>query len=624
MLGHLIPEEGPEQGSPLLFTDGETWTIGRDSTLSNIVIEDPKVSRSHAQCTLSPEGWMIENLSDTNPITHNDTTLTQPSLLKEGDRLKIGSYWYSYTENTPPPTSEAETEAPPLDHEENNEENEPEIEDEDNSHDTIFKEFDDASFENLHIDLSETTRWMLKVISGPNTGAEFSMEENKTYIIGSDSSSSDIIFNDRSVSRKHLSISIENETIHIEDLKSRNGSLIDNKEITTPTQLQANQTVSTGTTTFIILDREHPSETIISPSAPTEIKPEPQINVATTPSPEIKEEIPKEIKPPTTKKKKPPTPSIHALLPYLLKQWEYIKSTNLKYIIPIALLAFILLLTGISALFSSKQVQIQTVDYSQKIETALQSFSDIQYTYNSKNGKLFLMGHILTGVAHKKLTYTLQQLPFIKEVEDHTVIDDGVWQEMNLILYKVEKWKGISAHASEPGEFVINGYLKTREELEELDNYINLNFAFLDRLKNNVVVEEDIIDKTSSSLFTNGFVDVILQVNNGEVTLTGFIPASKQNQYKKVIQSFDKIHGVRGVKNFVVELEKTNFSVINISDNYNVTGSSFHDNAPVNVIINGKILTKGDAIDGMKIIDIERRTVYLEKDGVKYKIDYNN
>ena len=204
------------------------------------------------------------------------------------------------------------------------------------------------------------------------------------------------------------------------------------------------------------------------------------------------------------------------------------------------------------------------------------------------------------------------------------IIDEGIWQEMNLILNKVEKWKGITVHSPTPGSFVLNGYLNTRDEFKELSDYVNLNFAYLEKLQNRVIVEEDLIDKTSSALFTQGFVDVILQVRNGEVTLTGFIPASKSKEFTLLANSFEKMNGIRSVKNFVVELNNSNLSIINLTQNYRISGSSFHDNAPVNVIINGRILTKGDNLDGMTITEIERQTVFLEKDGVKYKIDYNN
>jgi hypothetical protein len=41
------------------------------------------------------------------------------------------------------------------------------------------------------------------------------------------------------------------------------------------------------------------------------------------------------------------------------------------------------------------------------------------------------------------------------------------------------------------------------------------------------------------------------------------------------------------------------------------------------IVINGKILSIGDAIDGMTITGIMPNMVLLEKDGLKFRINYN-
>ena len=58
-----------------------------------------------------------------------------------------------------------------------------------------------------------------------------------------------------------------------------------------------------------------------------------------------------------------------------------------------------------------------------------------------------------------------------------------------------------------------------------------------------------------------------------------------------------------------------------------MTGSSLFDGRPYSVVLNsqtfnGKIFTLGDTIDGMKTTSIEPDTILLEKDGLKYKINY--
>ena len=52
-------------------------------------------------------------------------------------------------------------------------------------------------------------------------------------------------------------------------------------------------------------------------------------------------------------------------------------------------------------------------------------------------------------------------------------------------------------------------------------------------------------------------------------------------------------------------------------------GFSKRDDESHYVVINGKILTLGDVLDGMTIMNIETTMVLLEKDGLKFKINYN-
>ena len=52
-------------------------------------------------------------------------------------------------------------------------------------------------------------------------------------------------------------------------------------------------------------------------------------------------------------------------------------------------------------------------------------------------------------------------------------------------------------------------------------------------------------------------------------------------------------------------------------------GSSRLGNMSQYVLIGGKILAVGDVLDGMILTSITPNEILLEKDGIKYKIDYN-
>src|SRR5262249_9815106 len=100
----------------------------------------------------------------------------------------------------------------------------------------------------------------------------------------------------------------------------------------------------------------------------------------------------------------------------------------------------------------------------------------------------------------------------------------------------------------------------------------------------------------------------------------GTIPRGQKGAFDEILNQFKAIEGVRGVKSFVTEVAKQE-AVINISDRYAASGLLQVGKGPLSVVINGRILTEGDVLDGMKITSIHANAVYLEKDGVAYKID---
>ena len=110
-------------------------------------------------------------------------------------------------------------------------------------------------------------------------------------------------------------------------------------------------------------------------------------------------------------------------------------------------------------------------------------------------------------------------------------------------------------------------------------------------------------------------------MTNGELTISGSIPNNKTDTYNNLLAQFKAIPGVRNVKNFVSELPPEQ-TLINISDKYSVTGYSNLGNT-ISVVINGRILSQGDSLDGMTITSIKSNSILLEKDGVKYRIDYS-
>lgn len=663
MAGKLVVEEGDLKGLSLSLEEGDTWTIGRDPDECQFLIEDPLVSRRHLLVRRTPEGITVENLSETNPALINDEEIDdKPRLLQNGDAVKIGNEMLRYYEDAsaqiveePLPPEEAAEEAEEFEEFEAVEAHEPEAttppaeesaplspyapppghpytqapsvaetpqapppESPEESEEapvqhTIFEEDESpdlGSLAEIDFGVVETGRWLLKVIGGPNNGAEFFMQTGNTYTLGTDPHSCDIVFHDTSVSRQHAKIIVTPEdTLMIEDLRSRNGVLINGALVEGRQPLSLSTIVTLGTTSFVIYDREGEMQTIISPLLPSIVKvlqqeaPKPQEAPPTEPVQPESAAAP----PPEPQPAPPPPPKKH-YGPYVV----------LAAIIGLFVLAGV----GTTALFQSEPVVMHTQENADElIQLALKPYPAVRYTFNKANGGLLLLGHVSTLADKSQLLYNLQSLKFIKNIDDSgIVIDDYVWQEMNSILSKNRAWKGISIYSPSAGQFILSGYLQTRKEAEQLSSYINLNFAYLDLLKKQIIVEEDVVNQISSWLHQKQLSDVVPKMVNGEVTLTGAIPTEKASDLNEVIDKIKEIPGVRAVSN-QVKSQTAETGMINISEHYQVTGKS-RIGSKYTVVINGRILSENDDLDGMTIKRITPDRIFLEKDDVKYRIDY--
>lgn len=633
MTARLVAEKGLVKGLVLSFEDGNEWLIGRDPDECQLVVEDPKISRKHILCKRVEAGIILENLSTTNPIWINQEVIEGPYLLQEGDRLKMGDGFFRFFSGIISESSEEEefpddsSESPEQDAE-HREKPEPEelplapdssfIDDEEDGYfETIYSEkeltfgtpiYAPPSPEEDLVKETETveapergveappqapflpdTRWLLKVMTGPSTGAEHPLEEGNTYVIGSDDSNCDITLHDISISRQHARLTLtEDEVLNIEDLQSRNGVRIDGALVEGESTLTPSHLVSLGTTSFLVIDKEKKLETLTT--LPSHL-PEGSTD---TPSED------KETKAATSFK----IPSI---------------STGKIALVSIIFGIISIIGIGSVSLLKIEDVAVERVNVEDQIREITDNYPDIEFDFN--NSRLFLLGHVTTAVERDRLLHALKNLSFVQRIDDHTVIDELVWQETNQILAKNPEWRSISIYSPEPGQYVLTGYLQSNAEAESLTDYMNIHFDHLDRLQNKVVVEEQLIEAVNVALIENAFSDVFVEISSGELTISGYMSAAKAPELRNIVAKAQKLPGIRTIKNFVVELAPEE-SMINLSDRYEVTGHFRHANVNVSVVINGRILARGDTLDGMTITSIKPRSIFLEKDGFKFRIDY--
>ncbi len=82
----------PQSGQQIYRIEKPVINIGRQLT-NDIIVEDKRVSRYHAQIKYQPDGqFVIFDLGSTNGITINNTPHMRTHTLRNGDRFTIGSY----------------------------------------------------------------------------------------------------------------------------------------------------------------------------------------------------------------------------------------------------------------------------------------------------------------------------------------------------------------------------------------------------------------------------------------------------------------------------------------------------------------------------------------------------
>lgn len=612
MPAHLIAEEGPLRGLLLNLEEGEEWIIGRDPEVAAFIIEDDTVSRKAARLSRSPEGIYIENLSHVNPTLVNDERIDGQVLLKEGDHVQIGHTSFLFSESET--TSEIdikqkprggyddifgslEEETPPEITPKRREKEEKKKTESSSAYDTIFEDTG-AEEAQLPFNLLSETPLLLKVISGPNAGAEIGIEKGRSYTLGKDPDSCDIVFQDLSVSRNHARLTVNaDSTIEIEDLGSKNGTVINGMPITEKKPITTQDMIALGTTVFLVIDREAPQETIYSPMVPVYEPPKVE-------SPAVPIEVAVEAKVEEKKDwKKEPIP--------------------VKYLIAAASFAAIFLIVFLSffSLFKSNEVEVVHKEPIGKIQKALAKFEGVQFSFNPASGKLFLVGHVQTAIDAQEMRFRIGEIDSINSVEESVVIDELVDKTMNEILSSNPAFRGVAIQSPQPGKFIAMGYVDTNETASLLTDYLAVNFPYLDRLENKVVVGENLNAEIQALILSKGFGTLGFQYTSGELVLTGNYSIKMEDQFKDLIKTLDAVKGVTQVKNFAVAVTQ-NQAAIDVSGQFQVTGISKHDGKGFSAILNGKIYTLGDQVNGMAITEIDPETILLEKDGIKYKINY--
>jgi hypothetical protein len=86
-----------QQRTALLLMDGKRLVIGPEgvtlgrSRQCDVMVDDANVSRQHAEIRARGGSWVVTDLDSTNGSRLNGRTLSQPTVLKPGDEIELGT-----------------------------------------------------------------------------------------------------------------------------------------------------------------------------------------------------------------------------------------------------------------------------------------------------------------------------------------------------------------------------------------------------------------------------------------------------------------------------------------------------------------------------------------------------
>src|SRR3954467_2402176 len=98
-LGGAPGEPHPPRGPARLLVDGRTELLGSGGAVlgrsreADVIVEDPNVSRRHAEVRPSGGSWIVRDLGSTNGVKVNGRRLdpAHPQSLKRGDVIELGT-----------------------------------------------------------------------------------------------------------------------------------------------------------------------------------------------------------------------------------------------------------------------------------------------------------------------------------------------------------------------------------------------------------------------------------------------------------------------------------------------------------------------------------------------------
>jgi len=194
--------------------------VGREPEEGLTLEGDEQVSRRHARLTPAEGGLLVTDLGSRNGTYVNGRRLAQPELARAGDRIVIGETTLEVRAAVPQPEPVPERSPTPP------------------------------------------AEWVLTLVRGE--AAEREIVLDGSLEIGRDPSS-DLVLDDEQASRRHARLAVGEEGVLVEDLGSKNGTVVNGRRIRVPTMLEPGDRIVIGETA-LELGRGRDRSTKLSPA----------------------------------------------------------------------------------------------------------------------------------------------------------------------------------------------------------------------------------------------------------------------------------------------------------------------------------------------------------------------
>ena len=465
-------------------------------------------------------------------------------------------------------------------------------------------------------------KWSFKIIGGISAGTYQELENGQTYVLGASVSNTHFLIRDFGVSNTHASIQISQDgtQCYIKDLNSKNG-LIKNGEIVpsnTDIQINSNDVIELGFAKLIIIDRTQPIKTV-------SIKMQDPGNINET-TDDIMHIAANKTRmfPGNVRDLKVNVDTAVAV--FILQKMKTFAIKILPFGAFLFCMSTIVFIVGSLCYHSFQEHQVETlsVDIKTQVEEVLSEFKHVDFFYNQHTKTLLLTGWLTTNSEMDTLYHKITSIKDLYRISNEIVVNERIGLEINELLGGNPQWEYVNININQPGQIEIYGYVTTKKDYDFLTSNIN-NVDFSCKIVNNVTIEEK-TDALISTLIQKYQLHNVIAYTYawGEITIIGSIAEQQKSVLEKLISSLYEIKGIKIVENITTILQEDITSIRDISHIYKITGHILHTTKGQIVIINGKMYTVGDILDGMTISEINSNQVFLEKNKKKFCIYKKN